>query len=338
MFLLFFIVAPFGWNVVKFYVTDKQEILSELKEYLKKRSFEDKLIPPDFLEDKERKLAYVFGGSSVVLNYPTEKKNEVFSYFLDEAISDFQIINLGKEGSDSFYIRDYFKVEDAPKPNVVFIYSGHNDYTNAYRKIVRPPFYLLKGTVISWWVKYFARYKENPNWFLNYNLEPKTFQFFEKLGLVKLDISFFQKVDTLIENSYRENLSYIVEKAKREGIKVVLLSPISNLHLLPWETANQRKYFKALKSNFAERTMKLKEIRDSDYLAPDTRAKRKIHEILKGLASPKEGIFFISLEEELERRERELDKKAFYDYFHFYRDFHKEVAEIILVEVRKFLW
>lgn len=333
--LLIGLLLPFVSNLISFHSVSQEKVLSELEIYLNSRSLEGKVEVKSFDKKESDTLAYVFGGSSVVLNHPSEKKGEVFPKFLQDLWNESQVINLGKEGVDSFYIKALFDLVINEKPEMIILYAGHNDYTNAYRHVVRPHFSLLKGTLVSWLVSKMDRYKDNPSWHLDYNFEPKAYKLYARLGLLSPDAGLYDKVDQFILEGFKKNVLSLVKVCKEKGVKLLLVTPISNLHIEPSTgSAALKEFYNAKKLPYADRMETLKKLRDTDFFAPDIRAKQALTRALEDMQDSEQGIFTLTLEKALEKEEFEFGYEAIYDYFHFRREFHKKVAQILFKKLK----
>ncbi|CAM9909801.1 unnamed protein product, partial [Chrysoparadoxa australica] len=251
---------------------------------------------------------------------------------------DFHVKNYGHVGVDSFYLEKAIRnATQRFKPKIIILYTGHNDLTNAYRRAVRPHFSFFKNTILLTILKFMPQVKDHPEWHLDFNFDSQVHKLFSKIGLLKLDNQMFQRFDNLIQEYFHRNLTKITEYCRSQNIKLVLISPIGNLHLEPTVGENLRsQYFEAKKLSYEEKLLQLKEIRDRDWLSPDVRARSGMIDTIKGFHEPRNGIYFFDLEKSLGQQKVEFGYDEFFDTFHLTDKGHELVSKALEVFLKEF--
>ena len=120
-------------------------------------------VPLDSTRPQLDNLVFFFGGSSLICSNG-EPAGVYFPNLLDRRIEDYNILNLGVMGSGSFTIvANFDKVMQMATPKMVVIYTGHNDYSNINRHVIRPMYSILEGTFFPLLLNSHPRFKGNPN-------------------------------------------------------------------------------------------------------------------------------------------------------------------------------
>ena len=338
--LMLFVLFPFVRNVYNVHHVDPDQVVSRIEGWLGTRGeycFAELRHP---FMPRYGKTIYVYGGSSVVISDSDEElfPANVFSGKLRLLMRDVVVANYGESGVDSFYIRDVVRATcERRQPDLIIVYTGHNDYTNAYRRAVRPAYSVLRGTVFLPMLRHHHRFRDDTEWHMDYNFEPKVHTMLANLRLMTPDDAHFKRYDRAIEKHFAANLGSIVRYAQGQKITVLLIPPISNIYVRPVGNRDLIAEFEESLEikDYAERTRRLMRIRERDWLSPDVRARRGIVRHLQSLEDKTQGVFLLGLEGELMRREWGFGYKEIWDYFHFTEATHETVARIVADYLRK---
>lgn len=332
------LVSPFIVNLFHLNFVKPKKIIQQIKDIDQPwptHAFDN--VKEDIHFEPNKKIIYIFGGSSVVLSKTGSFPSNVFSGKLQSMMKNASISNLGKSGADSFYIRKKIDVAiSIQKPDLIIIYSGHNDYNNIYRKIIRPNYSILKNTIMSLIIKTSIKFKNSPDWHLDFNFEPRAHRFLSDIGFFEPNPNVFREYDTAAEMHFKNNFFVIAKKCKENKIPLLLITPISNLEIPPI-SGNEIKlqYNKALQLPYDERIAELIKVRDQDWLSPDARMRTGIKKFIMSSEIKALGIESIDLEDLLIRDYVEFNFSDVYDYFHLTEKTHERIAKILFQRVKE---
>ena len=346
--LLAYILTPFLINLYRFHHVDSDAVVKEMRQAVQNleshpesfsRFHPGTEVGRPLIRSKNEKVIYVYGGSSIVLSNSGVYPHNVFSGKLQEALKGTALVsNFGRNGVDSLYERDIFEyTSKIQKPDLVIVYSGHNDYTNLYRHVVRPHYSLLKGTIFQSLVRARKRFAGHAEWNIDFNFEPMVDTYVAAVGLLPVNSSEFLRYDSIAEGCFHDNIRRIADYAKANGIPVLLITPIGNLHKKPvGNAALLQEYERAvLIPDYGRRIAQLLEVRDRDFLAPDIRAKTPLLQFMRRMEDERHGIYVLDLEQELVKRKFEFDRDDVYDYLHLTQPTHEVIKDLILREIKE---
>jgi len=337
LFILVFIIFQFGVSIHKTKTVEQEKVYSTLNNYLEngKNMFNiPHYLSTEVYYDFERYLQsgglhknnfliYSYGGSSIVIPGGSSG-NHTFTFYLERRLNkennkSYKIINWGATGIDSHIIKNIILNSiSIKKPNLIVVYTGHNDYTNAYRRFIKPNYYIFKGNLIekllTWILDDEKSYK-----FFEFKLEPTLIKLFQKIKLINLDNHTFQAYNNLILKHYSENILEMIELSRKEKIPIVFITPIGNLEAEPFGVngATNRYYVLGMnQNNYSKRIDYLIKAKDSESFSYDMRAKSDLNNFLRNLTT--KGVYVLDIETEFLKERFSFSNNDFYDYFHFF--------------------
>ena len=288
------------------------------------------------------RVVFAFGGSSLVI-----EEDDSFTRGLQRRLSHqtgepFRVVNFGHHGFDSFSVRQ--RVEESlklHKPDLVIIYSGHNDYSYAYWKILNPHYYVVQSSaVLEPLLRHtYKGYRALRSLFTDHplpiyhmlwlaNVEPMLLRTLQHVGLIKVPKGLFERVDEIVMKHYSKNMHHIIQLTRRHGIPLLLVTPVSNLWYRPVGIAGAAEdlFQQAMAQEDRQRkTLLLQQARDADVFSGMIRAKTPLLDYLRSLEGP--GVYLQDLEQELLSAGVALDDKLFSDAIHLSREMHELAAQ-----------
>ncbi len=342
--LLFTLIAFFLVHIDNIKTLDHELVKRDLIKHINRKRTVDNYEATE--KDNGNDLIYFLGGSSLVLpdTCNGELARHTFPNYLEEKIKKhkFSIINLGQCGKDSGDILEIFKKRIINRrPKLVIFYGGHNDYVNSYLHFLLPKYYdflnhkkvsemlmfmnlhlmkIFKEHSLPWKVASFVRKK----------LEYRLYHMLENIGDEIFHKTRFVEYEDIILNGFKRNIQKIAALSKQNDIPLVLMSPISNLEIVPLGIGPfvRRDFFKSNQiKNYNKRVMEQRRIRDLDYFSSEIRAKKQVAIILENLAGRKQ--YFFDLEKKMIDRKNNFDKTIFSDSFHLNKNGHRLVANLL---------
>lgn len=291
---------------------------------------------------------YVFGASSVVMS----DNGKTFSYYLENKLNDLGYsvtVSLeGVPGSDSFFVRN--RIEDvlsnaAKKPDLLIIYSGHNDYNYVYHRNGRLPIY-LKGIEKSAKISYFLtaqKYREsfadneqdNFNYFLR-TYAPRIINLLQMTRLTTVRSEEFEGINNLVREYFKKNIDDSIRLAHSMGIPVILCTPIGNLHAEPYGNYGKvtEVYRRGLRaSEYNNRILLLTKAKDEEIFTYDTRAKSPLLDDIRLMS--RQGGYVLDLEKILIEKHFSFSYDDFMDYFHMKDKTHREIGYLLVDLIEK---
>lgn len=305
---------------------------------------------PRIPNDTKPKI-YVFGGSSLVVPVPNWAFPASLGHLLFRDFGEVHVINFGIPGHDSFDVRR--RVEDAldtAPPDLLILYTGHNDFTNAYRvafsrtfHIIQRqrallalalPVYLIGGSKargLAW--------EPDTNQFaswLYYAANPWMTLALQRLGLLTLPQAPVPLLDSLVCEAYARNIEEVVTLARQHAVPLLVVTPIGNLDAPVYGMGLEADglYRRGMaESDPAARLRLLREARDRDALSLDIRAKTPMLEMLRGISAP--DVHVLDLEAVFAAQGRRFDYDDFSDYVHLRQDAHDRIAQALYAFIRE---
>ncbi|MBC8422537.1 hypothetical protein H8E07_00280, partial [bacterium] len=189
---------------------------------------------------------YVFGGSSPLFpegrNFPLHLQKLARQKKLP-----LSVVNFSYYGLNSFDLEKRVRTALAWRvPDLVLIYSGHNDYSFCYWNHLLPNFYLVKGAPILEFATGAAleifklldvfdddRLTMEEGAVRIALFEPALLGWAQRYGLLSLSRELFQQVDQKVEAHFQKNLARIISVTEAANVPVVLMTTLSNLHHPP---------------------------------------------------------------------------------------------------------
>ncbi len=307
--------------------------------------------------DNESFVLYVYGGSSVV----APSQDEVFISYAAEELNNKNLsqkviaINFGQDAANSKEIveRVYSSLrhKDAIRPDIIVIYSGHNDYFGSpgYGDVIQKSSVVKNTFFIKNFIELFERMEfknyvfdegsSNPDDFvytpgfitnIDWVIEPEVKQFFINTGLASYDMDFFKTINNFILKEYANNIYSVIGLTQSLEIPVIILTPISNLEAKPYgpDLKNNLLYKRGMKeTNYSKRIAYLREAKDNEILSQNIRAKSELLDFIRSINTI--GVYIIDLERKLEEKGFGFGYEDFYDYVHMRNTTHKLIGEII---------
>lgn len=296
------------------------------------------------------RIVYVFGESSLVIG-----DGPLFPEVLEQrlnpgAAGPFTVFNFGKSGavSNSVANRVRAAIRELP-PDLVVIYTGHNDYLSGYRSYNdRFAFFVANDPLLSWWlglcyrawlhVPFIAHphgdhedpssiYREG---FLRSFMEPWLLRELQRFHVVRFKRGTFDELNRSILSTYQRNLEAMLEEARSRGIPVVVSTLIGNLEGPSYGVGLDAERYQD--AGFREpdpgrRLAYLTRARDADVFSGMPRAKSAMNQYLRSLE--REGVLVLDLEGELKTRGFRFGDGDFIDNVHFSTRTHRAVGELI---------
>ena len=352
--LLSICVISLGYRIYGINHIDQREMVKIGHEVINRERRTRALTQIQSANDKY--LIYVFGGSSVVLPDSCDGRLEldnVFSELLARRFTQIdgkqvEITNLGHCGMDSSDVLYAMKRSlQVAKPNLIIVYSGHNDYNNFYHhslivnKISISNYLYLTDLMVGLNLHQLIYHdQDNPKWsmqwFFRTSIEPPLQQMFQTLKLVSYNQGYFDEYDQMILDKYTENIHNILQLSAHQKIPVILMTPISNLEAPPIgiDQGATRLHEKGMKeTEYEKRIDYLNAAKDMEYLSPDTRAKTNINDFIRSLKA--KNLCVVDVEKEFRKKKFMFGHNEFPDYFHFSNETHQKIAELLEDAVEK---
>lgn len=277
------------------------------KRYFKGASFVPHSINDVFAKTKDpNTLRIMILGESSAAGFPFEP-NGSFSRFLDQRLSilypkkKFEIVNLGIAAINSYAIMDILEDVIDQKPDLVLIYTGHNEFYGALGAASMTS--IVSSPSISRFLQSMGKLRFIRLLSSIFSGEPEQqassglMESLAKDKLIPLDSDLYQAgVD-----QFEHNLNYILEELKGNNIPVVIGTLVSNLLNQPpfiAEKSGAGKTFETAQKFFRNRKYdeaKVEYIKAKDLDELRFRAPESFNSIIKSLAS-KHGAFLIQID------------------------------------------
>ncbi len=332
--VLLVVVVPFLVNIWGLSHPDHDEIRDALHQRMADRAQMTFQAQLDHLPRSYPGLqspAFFLGGSSLV--EIDRKDSEVFPDYLRRLVASHDIVNLGVSASDSFFIATRLAdVVDRTPPSLVVVYTGHNDYTNAFREVVRPAYRVLPGTIFPRALALSPRF--DPVSAANhvvFDYEVRAHLRLAEMGLLELDHAEFASYEQIVDEGLRANLDRMARLLADRQVPLVLVPAIGNLHVSPIGGPELRARYESARQlpNYTERIEELKAVRDLEYLGPELRGRSQVRVLMAGIAAEYDNVTVVDLEQLFMASRLPFDESVFMDRFHFNADGHRTVAELL---------
>ncbi|MFP4656830.1 MAG: hypothetical protein ACLFNK_04600, partial [Candidatus Woesearchaeota archaeon] len=249
----------------------------------------------------------------------------------DEA--DVKIVNFGLGGADFFTIKERINntINFYDTPDLVIIYSGHNDYTNYYQRsrlndffkrfflITSPPSRIFDSPVQGRGIR-------GP--FLN---------LLQGTGLLSFNGSFADDINEVILEQFKDNNVEIQKLLAEKDVPLLYMTTIGNLEARPFGDIKitEKFYQQGMNTDdHTERITQLKKAMDSEIFTYDIRAPSEHNEYLRSIDA--RGIHILDIESELIEDDFNFSHDDFSDYLHFKGSTHRRIAKSLddyIVEV-----
>ncbi|MFC1549135.1 hypothetical protein ACFL5E_04165 [Candidatus Omnitrophota bacterium] len=297
----------------------------------------------------DERVICVYGSSPVASKLPLfggKHKNfpELLQIKLNEGESEdiFKVYNLGITSADSYGINEIAEGSlDRMQPDLaIYCYDGGMDYESAfYAAGIKNEFYPLKIASIrkisarlplkgfGWWRTIFL-YME---WFNRTYLQPYLINFLQGIGVLRLDISGLEDVNSLVEDDMEKNVKDLARMTRKRGVPLIFVTCPTNLEAQPFGLydVTQELYEKGMSQDDHNKRFKyLMMARDTEVFTGDLSAKSSTYEIFRGL--DEEGyrdVYVVDLPGELLDGGYSLGYEYFYDYGHMRPAMHELIAE-----------
>lgn len=156
----------------------------------------------------------------------------------NDTIPDLEILNAGCNALDCFSVLQVFKDLKKYKPDVIIVYTGHNEYfgpnefTLPKEKALLYHNHALSGLLfrlrqtylyqaLRWFIRLFAKRTQAGH---------QDYLDWSKQNYVTAD----DPINKVVKENFQRNLTELVQLAKKFGIRVVLCTPVSNWTFPPF--------------------------------------------------------------------------------------------------------
>lgn len=272
---------------------------------------------------------FVFGGSSIIRG-----NGDIFSNILEEKLSKnnphIQVINFGINGIDSFSVKQrvvHSLEATRINPELMIFYMGHNDYTNAYHKVITR-FYDSFDFFLK--ISYFFSNKEYDYYWFSWLKRPIILKFLQQTKLINIWGENYGSYNKLILDYFIKNMNSIINTTSSQKIPIIIITPIGNLHVEPYGDISKVTYFyqQGLDSDdYNESIYYLKKAREAEILTADVRVKQELNDYLRNINHS--DVYIYDLEAQLINNKFEFGNLDFMDYFHFNEDSHELIANYL---------
>lgn len=291
----------------------------------------------------------VYGGSSLV----APSIEESFPYYLESLLADeygekVRVYNFGCPGFSSSDVRNRISGTLAQfTPDLLIVYSGHNDYINTYND-AKPHYFLLVNqsylnSVLRFSYNFFViptlallnldgiYHLSEYEIFLSFFLNPRLNQLFQRLTILAIPEEPFEQINKCIFTHFKNNVQSMIDMAVEQRIPILFLTLISNFEAATHTIGGRGEilYEHSMgKLDYQNRINLLRQAKDADVFSGDIRAKSELNNYLRSLAQP--GISILDLEQKLIEAEFDFNFKSFTDYVHFCSHTNKKIADTIV--------
>jgi len=269
VFIIVLIVAPFIlWLGIEFLLNQITERFEPLKTnknnqtlYLNQDYFDDFFLYqlPTFLttsasnraihlEKKERIRIFCLGGSTTA-GYPYNTLPQYnchasFPNYLrailqyNKNMPDLEILNAGCNALNSFNILQVFKDLIKYHPDIVIVYTGHNEFFGPNE------FALPKEKALLYYNQKFSDFLvqlrrtylyQGLRWFIRLFSKKSEVSHQDYLSWSKQNyVTYEDSINEIVKQNFRKNLTVLARLAREKNIKVVLCTPVSNWTFPPF--------------------------------------------------------------------------------------------------------
>lgn len=277
-------------------------------------------------------VVYVYGGSSVVDN-----KEFIFSTFLERNLinhfNNVAVVNFGVAGLNSHAVKDRVisTVNELGAPDIVIIYSGHNDYTHGFfHSITFNPTLYLQGMVDKFPFPLSDKMRNR----LTREAGGPLLNFLQSIRVVSFDGSNFKWINDFVLDNYKTNTDEINQFLTEKDVDVIHITTIGNLEAEPYgDIKITRDYYrKGMKSDdYQKRIEYLKKAMDSELFTYEIRTHSDLNDYLRNLKGS--NINVLDLENKLIERKFEFGFNDFTDYLHFTKNTHFLIGDLLYQKI-----
>lgn len=307
-------------------------------------------LPVAFAEGSEAlPQVWVFGASSVAA-----PSREAFTEPLLEVLRGLEqpvvVHNFGVPGLTSWSVvqrvRDVREAAAGRQPDLVVLYTGHNDVTYTYHAALGTPganpwSYPFAGLVagVAWTL---ASADEvdyaDPGAFRWYRhrFVPPMLMRFQRAGLLRLRTEDFAPLEVRVREAWADNVEQMLSPFVAAGVPVLLVTPVG---ALAWPPAGALDGAVALyeagmaEPDYAMRMRLLRAARDAELFTSDMRAKSSMLDHLRrrAPAAPASGVAvaLCDVEAAFDARELPWDTSMFVDPLHFSTEGYAQLTEVV---------
>jgi len=271
---------------------------------------------PADVDTRGRKLLVTLGGSSV-FGFPLRKGLPLarpLRYLLQEAEPEgWKVASRGFPCKDTSFVRQCACELFEAEPSVLVIYAGHNDFANWWPQRTRLRIWLEENA----WIYDVERWLAGSR---GYTLLARAFSLGIGGGTSIPDPELALAARRQVLEKFSDNISQVIERAGRQGARVMLVTVASNLYEFPvrradWETGpeqlvSQRRSLAGWAEHFergvalqrqgrhSEALTAFKQARDAD---PQGRAPSALNERIREIAARYPNAHLVDFELQLER-------------------------------------
>ena len=184
-------------------------------------------------------------GASTLLGFPNPL-NTSFPHFLGRMLEDvypakrFQVLNCGITGINTFCLLDFTHEIVEYEPDLILLYSGHNEYLGPYG--VTTPFNRLGNN--RTWIRFYMYLQRSKIYYclreLPYRLQqwwrPPSAEEHFGLHLFDHEIGALDEGHRTTRENYRQNLEEMLQSAHQHRVPVLLSTLVSNLQFYPFRS------------------------------------------------------------------------------------------------------
>jgi len=360
------ILFPVLQRVIRIAEVDSAEVLTAATNYFAKVkgqdfSFEDKDGKPEYYTERLGQEEFVqidtsddvfnifiFGGSSVVLT-----DSGTFTDYLSESLQKkygkhIQLHNLGHVGYDSYDVLNRIRPTLAEaSPDMIILYSGHNDFTAIYQAETHRYFMLENNPYLNWLTEIVYHHIllphskmtnrkiiESFDGYRDFYLEQSFIMMLQDIGWITVNPAHFRQVDQMITAHFKKNLETIVQLTNEQRVPLIVLTPISNLMAKPHgvSQSSRKPFNKAQQTvDYQQRMDLLRKAKDLDYFSGSTRAKTPLLNIIRNING--NNVHMLDLEQLMTDQKVDFGFDYFKDYVHLTGKAHQLIAEILANEI-----
>jgi lysophospholipase L1-like esterase len=237
---LIFNLAGAGFSTAVFRQVEKDPLLLALNPELYEKYGYDPALRSQFggetimLAEKPENgfRAFILGGSTAQgFPYPV---NHSFSEILETAVRSsekydyVEVINLGASAMTSYYVADIAPKLIAYDPDLVVIYSGHNEY---YGLVSESTGSSHLGRKLFLWAQEFKIFQSFLGLFDSDDQEVSDTLMARRFQDQKYEPDY--EVDQRVAENFKSNIKEVVDFYKGIGVDTILLTPASNLLNMP---------------------------------------------------------------------------------------------------------
>ncbi len=298
-------------------------------------------------------VVYVYGSSPVVAKPPfCQGRFKNFPVLLEEKLNGenlsrkAKVYNFALSSADSFVIEGIVKATvQYRKPDlIIYYYEGGMDYERVYDILsIKRKYYPL--TIFSLggflkiagldkleWCRKIGGYA---SWINRTYVQTDIINFLQAIGVLKVRIEPFQKINSLIFKDIEKNIYKVVDLVEKEGISSVFVTNLTNLEAKPFGVYDltQKYYERGMREpDFAKKIEYLIQARDSELFTGDLGAKSEVYDVIRDLSRHRmENVYMFDLQRQMIKEGYGFDFDYFYDYGHMRPALHAIISQKLFV-------